>query len=265
MRRTQKTSRSAFTLIELLVVIAIISILAAILFPVFAQAREKARAIACMSNMRQIGLAVQMYVGDNNDQLFNRANWAYSRAGDIPYQGTYRANAWWNQMMPYIKSVNVFRCPDDPSPTMAQDSADNSVDIPRSYIADATVEDLTLGQIQDPVDTIVITEKWNTVTDSWIEPFSGDFTPQAGNPTQMFTVSNRHSGFVNCAFFDGHAKAMHPGEIQKSKDLTGCALVYANPYSGGTSAPTVSTGSGVTGQPNICTPSSIGVNNWSYP
>ena len=70
-RRTQ-----GFTLIELLVVIAIIAILAAILFPVFAQAREKARAIACLSNMKQIGLAVQMYTQDNDERVFFRSRTA---------------------------------------------------------------------------------------------------------------------------------------------------------------------------------------------
>src|SRR5262249_36567817 len=63
------TSRTAFTLIELLVVIAIIAILAAILFPVFAQARERARGISCMSNMRQLGLAINMYKQDYDERV----------------------------------------------------------------------------------------------------------------------------------------------------------------------------------------------------
>src|SRR5256884_2003623 len=98
-----------FTLIELLVVIAIIAILAAILFPVFAQAREKARAISCLSNTKQIGLAVMMYVQD--------------------YDETYPLAAFWNQSTPFaqnfylwssqrcvepsIKNTDIFKCPDD--------------------------------------------------------------------------------------------------------------------------------------------------------
>ena len=69
-----RTPNTGFTLIELLVVIAIIAILAAILFPVFAQAREKARAISCLSNEKQIGTGTLMYVQDYDEQLFFRAN-----------------------------------------------------------------------------------------------------------------------------------------------------------------------------------------------
>ena len=69
--RTRSGSRRAFTLIELLVVIAIIAILAAILFPVFAQVREKARSIACLSNEKQLGLAVSQYINDNDEHLLS--------------------------------------------------------------------------------------------------------------------------------------------------------------------------------------------------
>src|SRR6201996_7784069 len=81
MPRRKHSAVTAFTLIELLVVIAIIAILAAILFPVFAQAREKARAIACMSNMKQLGLGVQMYIQDNDERLFFRPATSSAKVG----------------------------------------------------------------------------------------------------------------------------------------------------------------------------------------
>ncbi|MCW3060338.1 MAG: prepilin-type N-terminal cleavage/methylation domain [Capsulimonas sp.] len=92
--------RSGFTLIELLVVIAIIAILAAILFPVFAKAREKARQISCASNLRQLGLGLMQYTQDN-DESFMPGRFGSSIQG------------WAGVTYPYVKSVGVFKCPDD--------------------------------------------------------------------------------------------------------------------------------------------------------
>jgi prepilin-type N-terminal cleavage/methylation domain-containing protein/prepilin-type processing-associated H-X9-DG protein len=105
--------RKAFTLIELLVVIAIIAILAAILFPVFAQAREKARAISCLSNAKQMGTAMMMYVQDYDETLFlyrNRIPNPFAGQAGI---GTSSAPlTFWNQtLQPYIKNFDVFKCP----------------------------------------------------------------------------------------------------------------------------------------------------------
>jgi prepilin-type N-terminal cleavage/methylation domain-containing protein/prepilin-type processing-associated H-X9-DG protein len=95
-----------FTLIELLVVIAIIAILAAILFPVFAQAREKARAISCLSNVKQLGLGTLMYVQDYDESFPLGRTWSTDPAGGF-YPG------WANVLEPYLKSVGIFRCPSD--------------------------------------------------------------------------------------------------------------------------------------------------------
>jgi prepilin-type N-terminal cleavage/methylation domain-containing protein/prepilin-type processing-associated H-X9-DG protein len=107
---TRKSGRSAFTLIELLVVIAIIAILAAILFPVFAQAREKARQTSCLSNTKQWGMATVMYVQDYDETMPLSG---YEDAGSTWHLSYY--SRWWNAVAPYIKSGAVGACLSDSS------------------------------------------------------------------------------------------------------------------------------------------------------
>src|SRR4051794_16013802 len=98
-----RSDRRAFTLIELLVVIAIIAILAAILFPVFAQARERARMSACLSNTRQLGTALMLYVQDYDE------TYPYIR-----FHCGSDCLTWKNVIRPYLKSLDVLACPSNP-------------------------------------------------------------------------------------------------------------------------------------------------------
>ena len=101
----------AFTLIELLVVIAIIAILAAILFPVFAQAREQARKTSCLSNAKQLGLGVLMYVQDYDETLV--PGWNDSSPTLRDNGSTYRTwSSWTKLIQPYVKNTNILLCPD---------------------------------------------------------------------------------------------------------------------------------------------------------
>jgi len=110
-----RTNRKGFTLIELLVVIAIIAILAAILFPVFAKAREKARQTSCASNMRQIGLGFYQYTQDYDEHFpSNPQTCATGTNGSATATGCI---GWGNQIYSYEKSTGVYKCPDDATQT----------------------------------------------------------------------------------------------------------------------------------------------------
>src|SRR5579863_1460521 len=115
-RALHASASSAFTLIELLVVIAIIAISAAVLFPVFAQAREKARAISCLSDIKQLNLGLTMYVQDW-DEMYPEAVYSDVYGNAHPVNGVYQVGGTSQYLLPdrifpYVKSAAVFRCPD---------------------------------------------------------------------------------------------------------------------------------------------------------
>ena len=244
--------KRAFTLIELLVVIAIIAILAAILFPVFAQAKEAAKKTACLSNMKQLGLGFQLYLGDNDDKVFYRSGSAFSRSGNIP---TTNLNRWWNLLMPYGKNKDIYKCNSDSLPTPSKD-VDGGLTVLRSYIAIFPAESLNATSIENVTDTMVITEKWGQdfnglITDSWIEPYNGDFSIDSHDSKKTYKASDRHSLQMNAVYFDSHAKSKTGSAVRASKDLSGCQLIYSFPFAG-TNPPTVTSTSGQPGQPNVC-------------
>lgn len=117
--------RRAFTLIELLVVIAIIAILAAILFPVFAQAKEAAKKTVCVSNTKQIALGVYMYTSDFDD-IYPQTSWESSATPQPFNTGKFQIH-WTNQIQPYVRNWNIFVCPSDPAPVPTDAPCPNGI------------------------------------------------------------------------------------------------------------------------------------------
>ncbi len=220
---TQTFRTRGFTLIELLVVIAIIAILAAILFPVFAQAREKARSSACLSNAKQLALATLMYVQDY-DELFPQS--VYSMDTPILLPGTNaRVFTVYDAVMPYMKNIDIFVCPSNrPGTDFAailgpMGLRTSGVFRFASYgINFAVFQDPSLPPglfAEDPVTPLAaIGEPVNTTLffDSKYTPFGGTPAyPECAPPTDGFGWTNmsgdaRHSEGINVNFADGHSK-----------------------------------------------------------
>ncbi|MBW3624400.1 MAG: DUF1559 domain-containing protein [Armatimonadetes bacterium] len=118
----RRTARKGFTLIELLVVIAIIAILAAILFPVFAKARERARQTACLNNMKQIGIGTKLYM-DDNDDTYPQSGLVGRPTGWVVSTANFKIDVTKGQIFPHIKSPQAYVCPSDNHP--GQSSADS--------------------------------------------------------------------------------------------------------------------------------------------
>jgi len=147
----------AFTLIELLVVIAIIAILAAILFPVFAQAREKARQTACLSNQKQIGLGFMMYAQDYDETLpdgnvqASTGNNNGDPANPRPAGGYAMGRGWAGEVYPVVKNVGVFACPSDSTEGVAPK-------VPVSYSYNRNLAGMALAQMNKPATTVLLCE-----------------------------------------------------------------------------------------------------------
>jgi prepilin-type N-terminal cleavage/methylation domain-containing protein/prepilin-type processing-associated H-X9-DG protein len=202
----RRSAKRGFTLIELLVVIAIIAILAAILFPAFARARESARRISCASNMRQLGSAVAQYVQENDE---------------IMPTGLQNPSVTWRQVIyPFVNDANIYRCPSNPNGTQNADNAiTNSVPfnipaIPRSYAGNQRVllnqAAVSQAVIKSPSQKILFSEMLSAGHDNF----------SIGRPdwaaANVARWSNGDGGFAghlgtaNYVFADGHVKAFRP-------------------------------------------------------
>lgn len=165
-------ANQGFTLIELLVVIAIIAILAAILFPVFAQAREKARQASCISNEKQAGLALLMYVQDYDEQFPSGSQMASQGVSGL---------GWAGQSQPYIKNTGIFKCPDDSTGSVPANAVFEAL-YPVSYAYNSNIARNTGQAAQSaPASTVLLTEIQGDVADV-------SATDETGKSTQIVGI-----------------------------------------------------------------------------
>jgi prepilin-type N-terminal cleavage/methylation domain-containing protein/prepilin-type processing-associated H-X9-DG protein len=187
------TQRSGFTLIELLVVIAIIAILAAILFPVFARAREKARQSSCLSQQKQIALGILMYAQDYDEEM--------------PRQYTTNPTVrWMAYVMPYIKNYQLFTCPSDQSYSLdpVNPGGDETIGIGYSVYFEYG---RSMSLIAKPSQTVLTADG----TNFRVKPEGHSYE----NYALTRLVAFRHNGTANVTFVDGHGKAMTKGALEE--------------------------------------------------
>ncbi len=227
-------ARRGFTLIELLVVIAIIAILAAILFPVFAKARERAKATSCLSNLKQMGVAAKMYEQDADDKM-------------VPYVQYSTGSRFTKLLEPYTKSLEIFTCPSDRLDRASLNDPAKYPPYPTTYGVNwfltgasgpwqgTPVPIISTNFVKDAsgtiwaADTAFVDARTKDYTpDKWLEDMKvaprGDiyyfYLPQHpvtggdggwnGGFAGIVRPFPRHAGRVNCMFFDGHAASV-PG------------------------------------------------------
>lgn len=251
--KTSVSSRDkAFTLIELLVVIAIISILAAILFPVFARARENARRTSCLSNLKQLGMGVMMYVQDYDETYPN-----------ITTLGT--SHYWFDKIEPYVKSKQVFLCPSARRNSETLTSGHygaNAIMLPTAKVqegdwggrairvgGDWYQPGLKLSDVNFPASTYMLMDSGayrvipqggtlSVITGSGNSylPGVGSFKPNTAvsEDRQDDYQNGRHFLGVNVTFADGHAKWLKSTDVYNEADKCGwrCQWRYAQKPNG---------------------------------
>ena len=191
-----------FTLIELLVVIAIIAILAAILFPAFARARENARRASCMSNLKQMGLGVMQYVQDYDEKYPPCA------ANNTRTDGKFL----YHRLDPYIKSAQVFVCPSDAINKVF------SYGYNYAYLGATPFMMVNMAQVASPSQMVMLTDKAGNDAGDWVNPpqYFYDGPPYGFN-------TPRHLEGLNVAWADGHVKWHKIAALSGPAGCTGAA------------------------------------------
>ena len=226
-------NRRGFTLIELLVVIAIIAILAAILFPVFAKAREKARQSSCASNLKQITLGVLQYCQDYDErslrstigdatQLYTRGNTCsgcfHQYEAGLPDAKNSGTGVRWLPVAPYIKNTQVWYCP--------------STGSWQSYGYSRGGDGVAIGTIPSPVAQVMFGDSYRTGlngssvgTSAWLTRGSiasccTTNRTAAENTANPHRVGDCHNEGANLSFWDGHVKWIRPNQLQPDNRTT---------------------------------------------
>ncbi len=233
--------KKGFTLIELLVVIAIIAILAAILFPVFARAREKARTASCSSNLKQLALGMLMYKTDYDGVFSQRSAGTqtsppvvpgneqfnyHEPSSSYPFDGWYRT--WASNIYPYVKNTQIYRCP-----STSYECYEVAYGVPVQGIAEGGGTVTIFGhpaesQIKRPAELLMISEK------------GAGGGPQYILSGQYYACRDSHNDGGNVAFFDGHVKWLkfehgpvgygYPDPASSSYEIHPPAWTFYNPY-----------------------------------
>ncbi len=280
---TARVARSArgFTLIELLVVVAIIALLAAILFPVFGQARSRARQISCASNLKQMALAGIMYASDHDGYIMRFRNGSVSELTENflgepiaprPFAEGYHWQVYW---MPYVKNTQIFFCPEGPSDFRVHPRYNQLVggqpirEIWGHY--GMNYERLTanprepwnnrlLDGVPNPASTFLVMDSWsvtpsidgsdNPATFLGCGPLNGTQDKGIGLnlPLGDKRRGDRHQGRINVAYADGHVKSLLPSTVRqlittpRSAEIPGSLALYSEFLDYSTTNTTCATG-----------------------
>lgn len=236
----------AFTLIELLVVIAIIAILAAILFPVFARAREKARQSSCQNNLKQMAVALQQYSQDYDEVMA----WDYyaQSSGISPAgagaQGTFLIHRWPGKIQPYVKNQNIFQCPSASVRVSGTSATAPDTDLITYWGAGGMFalpgsNAVALAQVAKPAETVYVYDDLDAgMRDAVVfRPWwtGNNYNGNVTGTNSSFNPNRKpiHTDGVNVMYADSHVKFRKLGQLYKE-----ICPEYVYPFSGVCTAPT---------------------------